>query len=75
VFDVLMKAGAEGMIKLDLSIALYGEREGGSDRAIRYTSIMVSRVRNKIDRFAYFIGRNSAPHRGVYRIIPAEVSA
>ncbi len=74
-FDLLMSAGPEGIIKLDLSIGLHGEKEGVTESAIKYTAKIVSSVRSKLDRYGYFIERNRPPQRGVYRIIPAEASA
>lgn len=70
-----MDAGPEGMIKLDLSIALHGEKVGISERGIKYTAALVTKVRGKLDRFGYFIDRNRAPQRGIYRIIPRESAA
>ncbi|NTA79942.1 hypothetical protein G6L13_05515 [Agrobacterium tumefaciens] len=73
VFDLLMEAGPNGMIKLDLSIALHGEQVGVSESGIKYTAALVTKVRSKLDKYGYFIDRNRPPQRGIYRIIPAEV--
>lgn len=73
-FDLLMKAGPEGLPKLDLSIALHGEKKGVSEKSYAYTAVIVSSIRAKLERFGYFVDRNPPLMRGIYRIIPAEVT-
>lgn len=75
VFDLLMEAGPEGVIRLDLSIALHGEKRGITEEAIHATASMVTRVRRKIRPYGYFIPKNHPARRAVYRIQPEEVSA
>lgn len=75
VFDLLMTAGQEGIIRLDLSIAIHGEKKGITEQAIQATSSMVSKIRNKIRPYGYFIPKNHPAKRGIYRIQPEVAGA
>lgn len=70
LFDVLLKAGPEGIARVDLSIALHGKTKGASERSMNQTSMLVSRIRRKLDQYGYHIQRNPPLKHGVYRIIP-----
>lgn len=71
VFDKLLKAGPEGVSKVDLSIALFGQH-GTSEKKMNQTAKIVSLVRQKLDRYGYHVQRNPPLKHGVYRIIPEE---
>lgn len=75
VFDVLLKAGPDGLDKIALSTALLGETRGVSERGLNHVSKLVSRVRRKLDQYGYHIQRNPPLKHGVYRIIPEEACA
>lgn len=69
VFDMLMKAGPEGISKVDLSIHLFG-KFGTTEKKMNQTAQVVSAVRRKLDRYGYHVQRNPPLKHGVYRLIP-----
>lgn len=73
VFDALMNC-PDGLSKIDLSLAVFGDRRGASEKSLSNTAKIVSRVREKLNRYGYFITRNRPLQRGVYRLIPAEAT-
>lgn len=70
LFDVLLKAGPDGMDKIALSQALHGDKRGTTERSLNQTRTLVARVRRKLDQYGYHIQRNPPLKHGVYRIIP-----
>lgn len=72
VFSLLFNAGPDGMSLIDLSIAIFGNRLGTSEKSFNDMRSTVSRLRQSIKPFGYFIPRNKRLERGVYRLIPME---
>ncbi|ASY62492.1 hypothetical protein SJ05684_c10340 [Sinorhizobium sojae CCBAU 05684] len=69
VFDKLLASGPEGIAKVDLSIHLFGDL-GTAESKMNRTAKLVSRIRQKLDRYGYHIQRNPPLKHGVYRLIP-----
>ncbi|WP_322884230.1 hypothetical protein U8C35_07690 [Sinorhizobium medicae] len=74
MFNNLLNAGPEGVSKVDLSMALFGQH-GTSEKKMGQTAQLVTSVRRKLDRYGYHIQRNPPLKHGVYRLIPAEAGA
>lgn len=72
IFNALLAAGPDGLDKIDLSTALYGDAKATSAKAMNNTASLVSRVRKKLDRYGYHIQRNPPLRHGVYKLIPTE---
>lgn len=72
-FDLVVASGSEGIDRVSLSVALFGDRVGSSESKIAHTGTLVSNIRRAVEPFGYYIPRNKALHRGKYRLLPMEV--
>ncbi len=74
-FDVLMSSGADGLNRIDLSIAIHGPEEGTEDNRLRQTASIISDVRRRIEPYGYHIQRlRTHGDNKAYRVVPVEVT-
>ncbi len=74
-FDVLMSSGADGLNRIDLSIAIHGKREGVEENRLKQTASIVSGIRKRIEPYGYHIQRlRTHGAENAYRVVPFEVT-